>query len=288
MQLFVEVSDICGKFRIYLWGYSSSIVRIFLTSVIIIVRVAFYIVTERKGLGIIQVRQGPNKVGFKGLMQFIADGVKLFTKEIIVPILANEVFYVVGPLICFFCAYSLWILFPRLFGSLKLRLGLLLFLCVSSGGVYGVFLVGWSCDSRYGFLGAIRAIAQSVSYEVFLRTCLFCPLLIRGSYDLLECRYKEFPCVVIGGEVLVMWVICILAETNRAPFDFVEGESELVAGYIVEYGGVYFALIALAEYSNIAFISILTGALFFSIFITSVFSRFFFAFYMVFFIYFMV
>lgn len=101
------MSDICGKFRIYLWVYSSSIVRIFLTSVIIIVRVAFYIVTERKGLGIIQFRQGPNKVGLKGLVQFIADGVKLFTKEIIVPILANEVLYVVGPLICFFCAYSL-------------------------------------------------------------------------------------------------------------------------------------------------------------------------------------
>lgn len=110
----------------------------------------------------------------------------------------------------------------------------------------------------------MRAIAQRVSYEVFLRTCLFCPLVLIGSYGLNDCRRIDFPVILVGQEVLVLWIICILAETNRAPFDFVEGESELVAGYIVEFGGVGFAILALAEYSNITFIRILTGVLFLS------------------------
>ena len=109
----------------------------------------------------------------------------------------------------------------------------------------------------------MRAIAQRISYEVFLRTCLFCPLLLVGSYNLIDCRGAGFPCVILGQEVLLLWIICILAETNRAPFDFVEGESELVAGYIVEFGGVGFALLALAEYRNMVFIRMLTGILFF-------------------------
>lgn len=118
------------------------------------------------------------------------------------------------------------------------------------------------CDSRYAFLGAIRAVAQRISYEVFLRTCLFCPVLLVGRFDLMEIRSFSFINLLIGQELLVLWVISILAETNRAPFDFVEGESELVAGYNVEFGGVGFALLALAEYRNIMFISMVTGLLF--------------------------
>nr|YP_005267048.1 NADH dehydrogenase subunit 1 [Paratapes textilis]AEH99625.1 NADH dehydrogenase subunit 1 [Paratapes textilis] len=232
-------------------------------SVLMLVSVAFYIVTERKGLGMLQLRQGPNKVGLKGFVQPVADGVKLFTKEMIFPFGSIKILYVVGPLVCFLCAYILWVLFPSLYSYVPLNLGFLLFLCISSYSVYGVFMVGWSCDSRYGFLGAMRAIAQSISYEVFLSTCLFCPLLLVGSYDLIDCRSAEFPSAILGQEVLLLWVICILAETNRAPFDFVEGESELVAGYMVEFGGVGFALLALAEYSNMVFMSMLTSILFF-------------------------
>jgi NADH-quinone oxidoreductase subunit H len=121
---------------------SPLIISVFLVSLVILIRVAFFIVTERKGLGILQLRQGPNKVGLKGLVQFLADGVKLFTKEIIIPLFAREGLYTVGPLICFFCAYSLWVLFPIIFSSLKITLGLLFFLCVSSAAVYGVFMVG--------------------------------------------------------------------------------------------------------------------------------------------------
>nr|YP_010254930.1 NADH dehydrogenase subunit 1 [Venerupis aspera]YP_010455414.1 NADH dehydrogenase subunit 1 [Ruditapes variegatus]QUA05869.1 NADH dehydrogenase subunit 1 [Venerupis aspera]UUA63019.1 NADH dehydrogenase subunit 1 [Ruditapes variegatus] len=260
-----------------------------LVSLLMLVSVAFYIVTERKGLGMFQLRQGPNKVGFKGILQPIADGVKLFTKEMIIPFYANKVMYLLGPVICFVCAYILWGLFPSSYSPLVLSLGLLLFLCVSSFSVYGVFMVGWSCDSRYAFLGAMRAIAQSVSYEVFLSTCLFCPLVMLGSYSLSDCRVNNFPMVLLSQEVLVLWIICILAETNRAPFDFVEGESELVAGYMVEFGGVGFALLALAEYSNMTFMGMLTGVLFFSTFMGSVFmGSFFIAFYVVLISYFMV
>nr|YP_010555844.1 NADH dehydrogenase subunit 1 [Cryptonema producta]UYR95076.1 NADH dehydrogenase subunit 1 [Cryptonema producta] len=237
-----------------------------LVSVIMLISVAFYIVTERKGLGMLQLRLGPNKVGFKGFVQFLADGVKLFTKEMITPFQASEVLYIVGPMACFTCAYSLWVLFPSIFMPMRVVLGLLLFICISSVSVYGVFLTGWSCDSSYSFLGAMRAIAQSVSYEVFLSTCLFCPLVLVGSFELIESRKMPFPSVLLGLEVMLLWLICVLAETNRAPFDFVEGESELVAGYMVEFGGVSFALLALAEYSNMAFMSMLSGCLFFSSF----------------------
>nr|YP_008758080.1 NADH dehydrogenase subunit 1 [Arctica islandica]AGC84105.1 NADH dehydrogenase subunit 1 [Arctica islandica]AGW53604.1 NADH dehydrogenase subunit 1 [Arctica islandica]AGW53616.1 NADH dehydrogenase subunit 1 [Arctica islandica] len=236
----------------------------FLVMVLMLVSVAFFIVTERKGLGMLQLRQGPNKASFKGALQAIADGVKLFKKEFSFPFSVSKNMYLLGPFLCFFCAYSLWLLFPSYWHSLSFEGGLLFFLCVSCFSVYGVFLVGWVCDSRYAFLGAMRAVAQSVSYEVFLSTSLFCPLLLVGSFDLVSIREFSFSNMLVGLEVLLLWLIAVLAETNRAPFDFVEGESELVAGYNVEYGGVGFALIALAEYSNIMFMSLLVGLLFFS------------------------
>nr|UJH93341.1 NADH dehydrogenase subunit 1 [Chamelea striatula] len=237
---------------------------LFLVSVIMMVSVAFYIVTERKGLGMVQLRQGPNKVSFKAILQPVADGVKLFTKEFSVPVSACKEMYLLGPFICFFCAYSLWVLFPSSFYSSKFEMGLLFFLCVSAFSVYGVFLVGWICDSRYAFLGAMRAIAQSISYEVFLSTCMFCPLGLIASFDLVEVREYPFFHFMVGQELMILWVISILAETNRAPFDFVEGESELVAGYTVEFGGAGFALLALSEYSSMFFMSLFSVTLFFS------------------------
>lgn len=185
-------------------GITPSIVSIVVIRVIILVLVAFYIVTERKGLGMLQLRQGPNKVGLKGLVQPLADGVKLFTKEMIIPYSAIRTLYILGPIVCFICAYMLWVLFPRIYSPFNIRLGFLLFLCVSSFGVYGVFIVGWSCDSRYGFLGAIRAIAQRISYEVFLSTCLFAPLLMVGSYSLFRSRGIIFPTILLGQEVVFL------------------------------------------------------------------------------------
>nr|AVK59537.1 NADH dehydrogenase subunit 1 [Archivesica sp. 2 Sanya-2018] len=232
--------------------------------IVMMVSVAFYIVVERKGLGMIQLRQGPNKVSFKGILQPIGDGVKLFKKEVSFPFSSTRFMFLLGPFVCFFCAYCLWLIFPGSFRYSNFELGLLFFQCISSFSVFGIFLSGWVCDSRYGFLGAMRAVAQSVSYEVFLSTCLYCPLLLIGSFDLMTIR--EFPLWVfwIGQEVMILWLVVVLAETNRAPFDFVESESELVAGYSVEYGGVGFALMALAEYSNMLFMSLLVSILFFS------------------------
>lgn len=232
--------------------------------VYIIICVSFYIVIERKGLGIIQRRQGPNKVSFKGILQPISDGVKLFTKELIFPARAPKMLFFFGPFICFFCAFRAWLLFPSNTPVVEFELGFLFFLCISSFNVYGIFLTGWVCNSRYSFLGAIRAVAQTISYEVFLSSLLFCPLILVGSFNLVEVREFPFLCLCVGFEIIVLWIISVLAETNRAPFDFVEGESELVAGYRVEYGGTGFALLALAEYSNILFISMITSILFFS------------------------
>nr|YP_010943499.1 NADH dehydrogenase subunit 1 [Mactra alta]WLS55679.1 NADH dehydrogenase subunit 1 [Mactra alta] len=242
---------------------------LFLVSVVVVmflmmISVAFLIVIERKGLGMVQLRQGPNKVGFKGIVQAVADGVKLFKKEVSFPVCLSKVSFALGPVICFFCAYSMYLVFPCSYSEVRFEVGLLFFLCVSSFGVYGVFLVGWLCNSRYAFLGAMRAVAQSISYEVFLSTVLFTSFLFVGSYDVFQGRCNEYLSSFAGFGLLMLWMIAALAETNRAPFDFVEGESELVAGYTVEYGGGGFALLALAEYSNIMVMSMMTVIMFFN------------------------
>nr|UYR45719.1 NADH dehydrogenase subunit 1 [Musculium lacustre] len=232
------------------------------TMVMILFGVAFVIVTERKGLGMVQLRQGPNKVSVKGILQPVADGVKLFKKEFLFLYFSSKVLYCVGPCISFLCAYSMWVLFPASLVSHQFELGILYFLCVSSFSVYGVFLVGWVCDSRYAFLGAMRAVAQTISYEVVMSIIVFCPLLFLGSFNLSEINNSGFLGLFLMFEVLLAWIFVMLAETHRTPFDFVEGESELVAGYNVEFGGVGFAILALSEYSNIFFMSFLSGVIF--------------------------
>jgi NADH-ubiquinone oxidoreductase chain 1 len=244
-------------------GYPPLIMVVLLFSIVmVLVGVAFIIVTERKGLGMVQLRQGPNKVSVKGILQPIVDGVKLFKKEFLFLYFSSKVLYVIGPCIRFACAYSMWVLFPARVARHQFELGILYFLCVSSFRVYGVFLVGWVCDSRYAFLGAMRAVAQTISYEVVISLVIFCPLLYVGSFNLRLINSYGFVGVFLMLEVCVAWGFVVLAETHRTPFDFVEGESELVAGYNVEFGGVGFAMLALREYSNILFMSFLTGVVF--------------------------
>jgi NADH-quinone oxidoreductase subunit H len=169
-----------------------------LVILVIIGSVAFFIVIERKGLGIMQRRQGPNKVGFKALVQPVADGVKLFKKEYEFPYALNAFTYVFGPIIVFTCAYGLYLVFPTYFCRAHFELGILFFLAVSSFRVYGVIFTGWMCNSRYAFLGAMRAVAQRISYEVYIRTALFGVLLLVGSYDLEVIRTNGFLRVSLG------------------------------------------------------------------------------------------
>nr|YP_010835853.1 NADH dehydrogenase subunit 1 [Novaculina chinensis]WGC44269.1 NADH dehydrogenase subunit 1 [Novaculina chinensis] len=241
----------------------SVVLSSFLTAMMILVGVAFFIVTERKGLGMVQLRQGPNKVGLKGLVQPLSDGVKLLTKGFSIPAAANPILFVFGPILCFFMSYISWVIYPLAFCSSFFKYSVLFFMSVSCLNVYGLILVGWSSNCQYGLLGSMRAVAQSISYELIMSTVMMCSLLFLSSLELFLYRDIGFSFIFVCIEAMVIWFITVLAETNRAPFDFVEGESELVAGYNVEFGGFGFALIALAEYGAILFMSMMSGLLFF-------------------------
>jgi len=242
-----------------------SVVSIFITYVCVLLGLAFFTLLERKGLGYIQVRKGPNKVGVMGLPQPLADATKLLTKEIRKPVLVNRLPYFIAPILRLILALILWQLNPRVSGILLIKLGFLFFLCVSRINVYGTLLAGWGSNSKYALLGAIRAIAQTISYEVRLALILLFSLFISLSLELIKVQeYQSFIWFVfLLFPIAMVWFVSCIAETNRAPFDFAEGESELVSGFNVEYGAGGFALIFIAEYANILLIRLLCSVLFF-------------------------
>jgi NADH-quinone oxidoreductase subunit H len=231
--------------------------------------VAYLTYAERKIIGYMQVRIGPNRVGPRGWLQPIADAVKLMFKEIIIPTNANRFLFVIAPILAIAPALAAWAVIPFMSGWVlaDINAGLLYILAMTSIGVYGIIIAGWASNSKYAFIGALRSAAQIVSYEIAMGFALVGVLMAAGSLNLSQIIQAQSGSIVHWFwlpllPLFLVYFISGVAETNRAPFDLAEGESEIVAGFHVEYSGMLFALFFLAEYANMILIAALTSIMF--------------------------
>nr|WGO62425.1 NADH dehydrogenase subunit 1 [Andraca trilochoides] len=244
--------------------FFNDMVMIFVGGLILIIGVligvAFLTLLERSVLGYIQIRKGPNKLGMVGILQPFSDAIKLFTKEQIYPSFSNYLIYYFSPVVSFILSLFIWVLIPYFFNMVSFNLGVLFFFCCTSLGVYSIMIAGWSSNSNYALLGGLRAVAQTISYEVSLALIFMSSILMIMDFNMMNFYFyqKLVWLILVMFPLFLCWLSSMLAETNRTPFDFAEGESELVSGFNVEYSSGGFALIFLAEYSSILFMSFLS------------------------------
>src|ERR1700735_3481127 len=251
----------------YGWPLLWIVIRIVAIVVILLIAVAYLTYAERKVMAAMQMRRGPNVVGPLGLLQPVADGIKLLGKETIIPSGSNAALFLMAPMLTFFLALSAWAVIP--FGAgvvlANINVGILYLFAISSLSVYGIIVAGWASNSKYSFLGGLRSAAQMVSYEVSIGLVIITVLLCVGSLNLskiVEAQKHGWFVFSILFPMFVVFFISALAETNRHPFDLPEGESELVGGYNTEYSSMSFALFFLGEYANMILMSATTSILF--------------------------
>jgi NADH-quinone oxidoreductase subunit H len=259
------------------WPVIWALVKIILVVIPLMLAVAYLTLWERKAIGFTQIRLGPNRIGPAGLLQPIADALKLLTKEIILPTVANKGLFYLGPIMTIMPALAAWAVIP--FGPdvalSNINAGLLFLMAITSMEVYGVIIAGWASNSKYAFLGALRASAQMVSYEIAMGFALVVVLMVTGSLNMTDVVMSQAKGMGASHglnflswnwlpllPIFLVYFISGLAETNRHPFDVVEGESEIVAGHMIEYSGMSFAMFFLAEYANMWLVSILAVTMF--------------------------